>query len=137
MQHKAKWIVGLDNGETHYEEKGLFTYIEGELSPWQRLLKYLAENRRNITSLGIYTEDGKRFNLPSRGKNPKFKAFVDADKPVSYRAFRRLGVDVQGENAGKEDLYTVAEATYEDGRTLQIWVDETTGNVWTLTNAAP
>lgn len=131
-QHTVLWSVSLSNGETLYEEKGAFQTIRGELSPWQRLLKYLSETNTVITSLSLYTKEGRRFNLPSNGANPKFKEFGLHVKPVFYKMFRKIGFDAQGGNRDVQDVYTVAEATYEDGKVLQVWVDNATHNCWTV-----
>lgn len=130
--HKVLWIAGLSNGESIYEEKGNFATIKGELSPWQRLLSYIAEQGLTITSLSLYSADGRRWNIPSAGKNPKFKEFANAPKPVSFRMFRKLGADIVNEKQVSQDLYTVAEALYEDGTKLQMWVDNETMNAWSL-----
>lgn len=131
-QHKIMWSVGLSNGENAYEEKGEFCTITGELSPWQRLVKYMGENGLTITSLSLYTNDGRRWNIPSAGKNPKFKAFCDAPQPIGYKFFRKFGQDQTGPNAGKEDHFSCIEAQYENGMRLQVWVDEATGNSWSM-----
>lgn len=127
------WIAGLSNGETATEGKGNFTHIEGALSPWQRLLRYMADNNLTLTSLSLYSKDGRRWNMASSGKNPKFHAFAAAPKPVSLRFFRKLGFDIApaGERQN-EELYAVIEAFYENGTTIQLWVDDATGNCWTL-----
>lgn len=132
--NKVLFIAGLSNGETVTEEKGNFTTIEGALSPWQRLLSYCADNGVEITSLSLYAKDGRRWNLPSAGKNPKFHAFAVASKPVSYKFFRKMGGDVNpttGEVTAQEK-YAVAEAVYEDGRTIQLWVDDISEVSWCL-----
>ena len=135
-QHIAKWMVSLSNGENHYEEKGSFKTIDGELSPWQRLLAYLEANSLKITALSVYTDDGRYFNLPSAGKNPKFKAFGEATPPLGFKQFRQLGGDVvdNGDGTGtitSPDLFTVVEAQYET-HNLQLWVDNKTLNCWTI-----
>ena len=73
-----------------------------------------------------------RWNLPSAGKNPKFKAFADAPQPVRYRMFRAMGSDIMGGKTANPELYTVAEAEYADDCKLQLWVSEVNGNSWTL-----
>lgn len=135
-QHKAKWMVSLNNGENLYEEKGKYETIAGELSPWQRLLAYIKENDLKITSLAVYTDCGRYFNLPSAGKNPKFKAFGEATPPLGYRQFRQMAGDVlqgRGQEATIHDpeVFTVVEAQYED-HNLQLWVCNKTLNCWTL-----
>ena len=135
-QHQALWSVSLSNGETIYEEKGDYTTIAGEISPWQRLLRYLAQNQDlEITSLSLYARDGRRFNLPSAGNNPRFRALQDVPQPVEYRMFRQTAwsTNQAGELLeGSEDLYTVAEAKYDNGTTLQLWVDNKTLNSWSI-----
>lgn len=129
---KVLFTIGLSNGETITEEKGNFETIEGELSPWQRLLSYMAEKDVYITSLSLYTKDGQRWNLPSAGKNPKFKAFADAPKPTDFDFFRKMGGDVMNGSVTKEEHYTVAEARYEDGTRIQVWVDNETCKSWSM-----
>ena len=127
---KTKWFASLSDGSTVYEDKGDYKVISGGLSPWQRLLSNL--DGRKITSLSLYTDDGKRFNLPSAGKNPKFKAFADAEMPESYNFFRCAGADVMNGQAQEYEVYTVAEAIYKDKK-LQIWVSEANhNNSWTV-----
>lgn len=130
--HKVQWIVGLSNGETITEGKGNFAEVTGELSPWQKLLAYVQEKGVTITSLSLYTADGKRWNLPSSGKNPKFHAFSIAKKPTGYKMFRKVGADIMNGKPVNEDLFTCAEAQFEDGSRLQIWVDESSEKSWTL-----
>lgn len=130
METKVKWFVSLSDGQTLFEGKGDYKVIKGELSPWQRLLKTL--DKRRITSLSLYTDDGKRFNLPSAGKNPKFKVFADAEMPESYNFFRKAGSDIMEGQVQNYEVYTVIEAIYKDKK-LQLWVSEANpDNCWTL-----
>ena len=135
--HQVKWKISLSNGETFHEGKGIFQEIVGELSPWQKLLGYMANGSFVITSLSLWTDDGRTFNLPSAGKNPKFVIFNQSENPVGYRMFRAYGREAsiaQGQRMEKagEDLFTVAEASYRDCL-LQLWVDENdTRNCWTV-----
>lgn len=139
-RHNVKFVVALSNGETIHEGKGEYEEHEGELSPWQRLLSHLIKERATVTSLGLYTDDGQRWNLPSMGEKPKFKAFDLAPKPLDFTLFRAIGADVAGyrltpqeiENLREYDHFTVAEAVYADYK-LQIWVSEHNPRVsWTL-----
>lgn len=128
--HNVKWRVSLSNGETYYEGKGLFIEELGELSPWNKLLQYLKEKEVTITSLGLYTNDGKTFNLHSSGNNPKFNIFSKEDLPISYKMYRKLGIDLQG--GSDNSLFTVAIAEYVDYE-LQLWVnDKNHSHCWTL-----
>lgn len=135
--HKVKWQVSLSNGETFFEGKGDFIEVAGELSPWQKLLAYLRDNKLNITSISLYTDDNKTFNLPSLGKNPKFSAFFQDFKPIGYNMERQFAKD-HGESP---DLFTTISAIYRipimgtSGIHLKmsLWVDENnTNNCWSL-----
>lgn len=138
-RHAIKWQVSLSNGETLFEDKGNFCEVEGEPSPWQKLLLYMAEKRAVITSLSLYSDDGGHWNLPSAGKNPKFRAFFEAPKPIDFDCYRAMGTDfLRGQEDNKfrpqePDLFTVARAIYANGRKIEIWVDENNPrNCWTL-----
>jgi len=135
MTHKITWLVSLSNGETFSEGVGQFEEIEGALSPWQKLLVYLAENSLQITSL-VLVNNNRTFNLPSAGKNPKFRPFSLSQKPIKYE-LRRY---VSRESNSAEELpsaligewFTVGVAIYPDYE-LQIWVDENNpNNCWGL-----
>lgn len=131
-QHTAFWAVALSNGETIHEEKGDYKTIEGAASPWQRLQSYIAANNLTITALWIYTEGGRTYHIPSAGDAPKFRAFAEAPKPVELTMFRQMAGDIMGGQVVDPDLFTVAEATYLDGKKIQLWVDNRTRNCWTL-----
>lgn len=142
--HNVLWQVSLSNGETHQEGSISFPEIEGELSPWQKLLQYLktggkqGESPLAITSLSLFTVDGRTFNVPSSGNNPRFQAFRVMEKPQGYKMFRAVASErnmtKNGEiiNDREVDKYTVAAAVY-DMYELQIWVDEhDTKNCWVV-----
>jgi len=130
---QIRWIVGLSNSCSIQEEKGNFKNIHGELSPWQKLLKYTEEQEANITSLSLFV-DGKRWNLPSAGKNPKFREFALSEKPIKYLCFKKIGADILNNNEiENEELFVVAQAEYESGRKLQIWIrDKSPFPSWSL-----
>jgi hypothetical protein len=134
MEHNVKWQVSLNNGETLYEGKGNFVEIEDELSPWNKMIQYVTENSLEITSLSLYTNSGQRWNLPSKGGNPKFRAFDIAQKPYKLQLERVQGMDWDDQN--NPDIYTTINAFYDyEGviYKLSIWVDEkNTNNTWTL-----
>lgn len=132
--HNVFFTIGLSNGETLTEEKGNYVTIPGELSPFQKAKAYIQKTGATITSVSLYSRDGKRWNIPSSGKNPKFSAFAECPKPISYQFFRKMGADVNPEDGSlsNEEVYSVIEATYEDGRILQTWVHNTTFASWTL-----
>lgn len=137
LKHKVLFQVSLSNGETFYEGKGKFVHIDGELSPWQRLIKYTSEKKVLITSLSLYTEDGRTFNLPSAGRDPKFRPFTLAEKPIDFDYHHTLAqehdiVDNKIVKSVASDWFTYIEAIYPDYK-LQLWVDENnTGNSWVL-----
>jgi len=140
MTHKVKWQVSLSNGETFQEGRGMFEQIEGELSPWNKLLKYVEEVRAPITSLSLYTDDGRTFNLHSIGKNPKFASFDIGQKPYKLALERKFAADmaVEGGNAERESNFTTIAAWYslepiQKCIKLAIWVDEDNpDNCWSL-----
>jgi hypothetical protein len=133
----ALWLASLSNGQTFAEGKGDYVEIKGELSPWQRLRRYIVDKRVEITSLSLYTRDGRSFNLPSSGRNPKFRPFDVAQKPIDFILSRYFGrdldvVDNKIVGLSPSDHFTVIEAIYPDYK-LQLWVDENnTRNCWTL-----
>lgn len=132
--HKVKWQVSLANGQTFFEGKGDFVEVPGELSPWQKLVRYQAANKTHITSLALFTDDGHTYNLPSAGKNPKFREFEDLPKPIDFEVCRHLSrdVDMTGAVIGTVGWFTVAIAEYATYE-LQLWVDEqNTQNMWCL-----
>lgn len=134
MTKKVRWIASLSNGETLYEERGNFKTIQGELSPWLRLLSYLTEKDLTITSIALTFDERTRYNLPSLSKSPKFHAFSTAAKPVAFNFFRKLGGNViDGKiDPRTADHFAVIEAQYESGQVVQVWVDDSNGNTWTL-----
>lgn len=128
MTHKVAWRVSLSNGETFTEGKGKFTEVEGELSPYQRLMNYITSKDLSITSLSLITPKGEVHNLPSSGNKPKFGRLDGALQPKSYAVFRAYGQDY-GENA---ELYTVAEAHIANA-VVQLWVSEANPmNSWVI-----
>lgn len=127
MTHSIKWQVGLSDGKNYIEGGELFEIVSGELSPWLKLQEYIKNNDLVITSMSLVSGK-KTFNLPSKGNRPKFRAFANLDKPVSYNFFRMVG----GDTTGDRDLFAVAEAHYSSYK-LQLWVDEhNSNNCWTL-----
>lgn len=129
---KVLWSVGLSNGETFVEGKGNFAVIEGALSPWQRLLSYIAEKELVITSLSLITDYGQRWNMPSAGKNPRFRMLGNAKKPIMFRSFVAAASSIREGFKPEEELYIVAEAIFEDGLKMQTWVDNETLASWSI-----
>ncbi|MCK9598080.1 MAG: hypothetical protein M0R37_12125 [Bacteroidales bacterium] len=132
MKPKALWCASLSDGTTHYEGKGDFAAIPGEQSPFLRLLSLIASKNLAITSLSLYSDDGRHWALPSAGHNPKFRAFDSARKPCRYSFFRKVRRVAMGRGTGQEDRFAVIEAEYGDGTRLQLWVEDGTLNCWTL-----
>ncbi len=132
--HKVQFIIGLSNGEMITEGKGNFQRTAGDLSPYMRALRYIAEQGVKITSFSLYTADGRRWNLPSAGKNPKFKEVGEYPVPISFHFFRKAGIDIDPDDGTQTltDSFVVAEAQYPDGHTVQLWVNDETMNAWTF-----
>ena len=118
-----RWVVGLSNGDTLVEGKGIVSRVTGELSPWLKLQQYLEENKDVIiTSLSMRAGD-KHVNLPSN--KPKFNGQI----PSGFNCFRKVAFDVLVGGGGAEH-YICIEAIY-DGCTVQMWADENdTNKVW-------
>jgi hypothetical protein len=132
MTQKAQWVASLSDGSTLYEGKGDYAAAEGRKSPWLRLLDYMAESGARLTSLSLYRGE-QRWNLPSSGNSPKFRAFSETEKPVSFRFFRKAAKDVfrTDRKPGSWEEFSVIAAAYADGSEVQVWVD-VNGNSWTL-----
>lgn len=135
---RLKWKVGLSDGNNYIEGIAPFDTVSGELSPWLKLQKYIKENNLTIKSLSLIelfpdARKNRTYNLPSAGKNPKFRAFDIASKPIDYKFFRMVAGDVTSNNNTKIDTeFAVVEAIYET-YSLQLWVDErNTRNCWVL-----
>ena len=113
-ESKIQFVVGLSNGESLVEGKGILAKVSGELSPWLKLQAYLKERDLKITSLNLWVGD-RHYNLPS--VNPKFGGLI----PESFNCFRKMssniGIDPRIEH------YICAEAIYKDF-TVQLWIDE-------------
>lgn len=108
-KEKVKFIVGLSNGESLTEGKGVLSIVAGEDSPWHKLQKYIKENNLKITSMSLYskTEVGNRhYHLPNE------KSKFGGEVPISYNCFRMFADD--GLTAGSYEHYTVIEAVYKD-----------------------
>jgi hypothetical protein len=133
--HNTFFQVSLSNGETIFEGKGDYKEIEGQPSPWQRLLLHLRETKTHITSLAIYS-GGRRYMLPPMSKGgPNFVAFQSCDRPVGFSFFRKLGQNMndERESVGSEEIFAIAQAQFDDGTFLEIWVsNDNPDNAWTL-----
>lgn len=131
MTHNILFKASLSNGETLIEDKGI---LRGDAngSPWVKLQQYVADNGLTITSLSLFTKDGRTFNLPSMAENPRFKAAQGA-QPVSYMVKRNMAANIsRGGETMASELFTVGVANY-DGYRLEIWVDENNPrNSWSL-----
>lgn len=129
FKHKIQWTASLSSGETLFEGKGDYEDVQdGRPSPYNRLLKYITENKLEIMSFGLYTEDGRTYHLPSISERYKIPYFNDEARPYDYNIFRYVESPVTGSETSItqdkiEKWFTVAEAFYTNFR-VQIWVDE-------------
>ena len=130
MTHNVRFRASLSNGETYTEDENIHGDATG--SPWTQLLKYAQDNSLQITSLALVTQDGRTFNMPSAGNNPRFRA-AETAKPDGYAVMRTIAhVQQQGGPAQVDAHFTIAEAQYP-GYVLQTWVDEMNPrNSWSL-----
>lgn len=71
----SKWLAALSDGTTAVEGKDAFAAVKGELSPWQKLLRYQDEHGVHITGMRVQIskpgEATRTYNLPSFNKTPK------------------------------------------------------------------
>lgn len=113
---KVKFRVGLSNGESLIEGKGILSIVAGEDSAWHKLQKYLLDNNLTIQSISLVVKDGgnRHFNLPH--SNSRFECL----SPTGFNCFRYFASDSDQENT---EHYTVAEARFE-GYKVQLWVSE-------------
>jgi hypothetical protein len=142
---KARWLVSLSNGETAIEGKTPYEEILGELSPWQRLIRYIALNKLRITTIRIQVEVDnlpvRTFNLPSLSPKAKW-GNLKPILPTGFNYFRRVEQTLTPESideTGMHGLHPTGEAhfieihAYYPEFTLVTIVDEDTGNEsWSL-----
>jgi len=130
--HNVRFSVTVSNGEVFYEGAGILEEVLGEISPWQKLHKYLINNKLYITSLSLHT-DQSTYHLPSPLKASNFGSFREAKNPIDYDLKRSIGREKtmtrpekgefsEGDVVVKE-WFTVGVAIY-DAYDLEIWVDE-------------
>lgn len=134
-RHEATWVASLSNGETAHENKGEYKLVPGELSPWQRLVKYCHDNDVKITSLSLVDGWGRKHHLPSAGSNPRFRLLDGIEKPVDFNQFKQVAGNVN-KTTGEmtpDDFFVVIEAIYADYK-VQLWYDQKTGNTWSFHN---
>lgn len=131
---KVSFIASLSNGQTVIEHKGHYAWIDGQPSPWQRLIKYTIENKLTINSLSLFTPHGATYTIPPAGGKPKFTGYNKKDevKPIDFEVKRFLAREMtigakdnkaEVEKTDIAEFYTIAEAIYPDF-ILQLWVDE-------------
>lgn len=78
----AKWIASLSDGRT-IEEKDLF--VEGEDSPYRKLLKIIEKDKVSITGFRIQVK-GRTYVAPSNSKLAKFPSVIKTDVQMRKRA---------------------------------------------------
>jgi len=142
---KARWLVSLSNGETAIEGKSPYEEIEGELSPWQRLIRYIALNKLHITTIRIQIDvdnlPTRTFNLPSLSPKAKW-GNLKPILPSGFNYFRRVEQTMRPDyvdETGIHGLHPEAEihfieihAYYPNFKLVTI-VEEDTGNEsWSL-----
>lgn len=72
---KARWLVSLSDGTMALEDKHPYENIPGQVSPYQRMIRHVRENKLDISGIRIQIEkEGeatRTYNLVS--KSPKQK----------------------------------------------------------------
>ena len=124
-EHKVNFTASLSNGETIYEGKGDYKEVAGQPSPFQQLQSYLIENKLTITTLGLYTSDGRSFFLPTTSGRHNIGKLQEEFKPYDYNLFRYMdaSMNMNGEIESIDRHFTVIEALFEKYK-LQLWVNE-------------
>lgn len=129
------FIASLSDGQTIVEGTGDYKWVDGLMSPWNRLVRYTVENKLRINSLSLGIPGGQTVTIPTMGGKPRFKGYVDrteAEKPLDYEVKRFLARDMDVvAHSGNLDVkktqisefYTFAEAIYGNF-TIQVWVNE-------------
>jgi hypothetical protein len=133
---KVKFIASLSDGSTIVEGKNDYAWIDGQKSPWVRLVNYAIKNKLLITSLSLLAPSGAVVTIPPVGKFAKSVAFsgrTEADVPVDYDVSRYIERAIMGhktpdgkstiEEVSIEKHYTIASALYKKFK-IQVWVDE-------------
>lgn len=142
---KARWLVSLSNGDTAIEGKAPYEEIEGELSPWQRLIRFIALNKLHITTIRIQVEvddlPTRTFNLPSLSPKAKW-GNLKPILPSGFNYFRRVEQSLQAESVDQDgvhglhptsEIHFIEIHAYYPTFTLVTIVDEDTGNEsWSL-----
>lgn len=130
FKRNIKFKVSLSNGATIYEGKGSYALVKGELAPWLRLKQDLERHGTKITSMSLYHDDGRTWNLPSAGKNPKFRVFDNLPKPIEYKYVRLFARDI--EPGAKDEVLVAVEAVYENYTLILFVSEENPDNTWVL-----
>lgn len=132
---KISFIACLSNGEIAVENKTPWEWIDNSPSPWNRLIRYAAKKKVNITSVSLLLPNGKTLTLPLASGKSRFIGYANItpeEKPLDFEVKRYLERAMQGtaqngvatiEKVGIREFYTIAEAIYKDF-TLQLWVSE-------------
>jgi hypothetical protein len=143
----TRWLASISDGSIALEGKAPFHVIPGELSPWLRLQRYLADNKLRITGLRIQVEvDGqpiRTYNSPSLSPKSRW-SYLNPVLPIRFDYFRRyarpfLAMDVKPggsmegiQATGPEEKHIEIHTIYP-GFTLITIVEETEGNEsWTV-----
>lgn len=109
--------VSLDNGETFTENTArMFTWKNGEKTPWARLIDYSIEKQAKITSLGLVCPKlNLNYNLPSTSQNKRFFFLGNNNIPYDYHVERTIVDD--GKIGGEREIidwFTQIRAIYTE-----------------------
>ena len=129
---KTKWLAALSDGTMAVEGVAPFAEVKDELSPWQKLLAYLAEHDVHITGMRVQVskcgEATRTYNLPSFNKTPegnheKWVTLYPRD-PASY-TYRRW---VTCSLTTKEERHHIEVCAHYADFSVSLFVDEDEGN---------
>lgn len=137
---RTKWLAALSDGTTAVEGIAPFADVEGELSPWNKLLAHLKANDLHITGMRVQVDKPHgpihTYNLPSFNKTPKgnhekwVTLFPRDPVEYSYRRWATFGL-----TSGSERHHIEIRAHYADF-SVSLFVDEDEGNEsWVVVHA--
>lgn len=129
------FVASLSDGTVVTEGRNGWEWIDGQPSPWTRLITHTAKNNISINSVSLATPDGASFTLPPMTGKPRFTGYAGIkpeerpfDYDVSRRLIRDMDVGVINDRAEIEkstikEFYTYVTAFYKDFN-VELWVNE-------------
>ena len=127
----TKWLASLSDGTTAIEGISPFAEIDGELSPWQKLMAHISTLGLRITGLRIQvsktSEATRTYNLPNctvtpKGNHERWNT-LSPIQPSNYNYFRWVTQSMTGEAKKQIEI-----RAYYPTHIVSLFVDEDEGN---------